>query len=188
MHLKKETLEKAVINALNNASELFEEAGLLEKNKKFARAFTLFHLSIEEVGKVFIIFKYLLQNNYSSDEMKKFDKEFRNHKIKINASTKIDVLLACLEESSTLSPELIEKVTYSKEKINNLNQLKNLSLYSFINEDLSFKPTDIIRKEDVEEIHLIAQYRIEGTQVLSDDFLKNIDRNVKLIDNLKYRK
>lgn len=185
MDLTRNTLEKAVLNALNNAKELFEEAVILEENKKYARAYTLFHLSIEEVGKVFIIFKYLLGNDYSDDQMKKFDIEFRQHKVKIDLAANIDVIATWLMDGGELTTEIIENVTYSKKQIEKLNELKNLSLYSFLHNGSSFKPSDVIEQKDVEEIHLTAQYRLKGTSDLSKVLLADLDRLIKLLEDHK---
>lgn len=183
MNLSRKVLENAVSNALDNAKELFEEAEILENKQKFPRAYTLFHLAIEEVGKVFIIFKYLLGNDYSEDKMKKFDAEFRQHKTKIDLATNIDVIAAWLIKGGELTKEIIEKATYTKKQIDNLNDLKNLSLYSFFHKDLSYKPSDMIQKEDVEEIHLIAEYRIKGTEDLVKVLLNDLDRFIEIVKN-----
>ncbi len=186
MNFTRNVLENAVLNALNNAEELFEEAVILEDNKKYARAYTLFHLSIEEVGKVFVIFKYLLGNDYSVEIMKKFSNEFRLHKVKIDSATNIDVIATWLIDGGELTAEIINNVTYSKAEIENLNELKNLSLYSFFHKNSSFKPSDIIKQNDVRKIHLTAQYRIKGTSDLSKSFLPNLDSLIKVIEDNKY--
>lgn len=54
--INKDTLINCVEKCLQNARELFDEAEILKKYKKFPRAYTLYHLSIEEIGKVFFNF------------------------------------------------------------------------------------------------------------------------------------
>jgi len=184
MNFTRKILEDALLNALSNAEELYQEAVILKDNKRYARAYTLFHLSIEEIGKVFIIYKYLLGNDYSDDQMKEFEKEFKQHKVKIDFATNIDVLANWVNEGG-LTAEILEKATYSKKQIDDLNDLKNLSLYSFFHKGSSFKPSDMIEDKDVEQIHFIAEYRIKGTSDLSKVFLPDLDRLIKVIEEHK---
>lgn len=184
MNIDRETLEQAILNALINAKELYEEAEILKREKKYARSYTLFHLAIEEVGKVFVIFKYLLGDDYSAEKLKKFDIEFRQHKIKIDSSTTIDVF-ALWAKDGVLSNQILENATYSKEQIDKLNNLKNLSLYSFILDGSSYNPSHIIKSEDVDQINIIAEYRIKGTEDLANIFLSDLDRLINIVAKSK---
>ncbi|MHA7607882.1 AbiV family abortive infection protein [Elizabethkingia meningoseptica] len=187
MKITRKTLEDAISKALKNAQELYEEAEILKDKKKYARAYTLFHLAIEEVGKVFIVFKYLLAGDYSEDKLKKFDTEFRQHKIKIDLSTNIDVIVSWVMDGE-LSSEIIENITYTKEQIENLNNLKNLSLYSFIFNGNSYNPSDMIESEDVDQINQIAEYRIKGTEDLAKVLLKDLDHFISVAASARPKK
>lgn len=184
MTVDRETLEQAISNALINAKELYEEAEILKCEKKYARSYTLFHLAIEEVGKVFVIFKYLLANDYSDEKLKKFYIEFRQHKIKIDLSTNIDVF-ALWAKDGALSNQILENATYSKEQIDKLNNLKNFSLYSFIHNSSSYNPSDVIKSEDIDQINMIADYRIKGTEDLTNIFLSDLDRLIGVVAKSK---
>lgn len=184
MTVNRETLVKAISNALINAKELYEEAEILKREKKYARAYTLFHLAIEEVGKVFVIFKYLFANDYSDEKLKKFDIEFRQHKTKIDQSTNIDVF-AFWTKDGALSDQILENATYSKEQIDKLNNLKNFSLYSFIHDGSSYNPSDVIGSGDLDQINMIAEYRIKGTEDLTKIFLSDLDRLIGIVAKSK---
>lgn len=184
MTVGRETLEKAILNTLINAKELYEEGEILKREKKYARAYTLFHLAIEEVGKVYVIFKYLLADDYSDKKLKKFDTEFRQHKTKIDLSTNIDVF-ALWAKDGALSDQILENAKYSKEQIDKLNNLKNFSLYSFILNGNSYNPSDVIGSEDVDQINMIAEYRIKGTEDLTKIFLSDLDRLIGVVAKSK---
>lgn len=131
-----------------------------------------------------MIFKYLLANDYSDEKLKKFDIEFRQHKIKIDLSTNIDVF-ALWAKDGALSNEILENATYSKEQIDKLNNLKNRSLYSFIHNGSSYNPSQIIESEDVDQINTIAEYRIKGTEDLANIFLSDLDRLIGVVAKSK---
>jgi AbiV family abortive infection protein len=57
--------------SLDNASELYDDAEILFKLKRYPRAYTLYQLSIEEIGKVSIIYNFLLFRNIQNISEKK---------------------------------------------------------------------------------------------------------------------
>lgn len=173
--INKDTLINCVEKCLQNARELFDEAEILKKHKKFPRAYTLYHLSIEEIGKVFLIFQFLIQDDYSEDKSKKFIREFSDHKIKIKTSRNIEKIMLFLLQTE-LKEEEFNILTYSKEAIEKLNDFKNLSLYSFISGKSVFKPSDIIGLDEVNLIKPNSELRL----ILSEQFcrlaIKDIDK------------
>jgi AbiV family abortive infection protein len=169
------TIEKCI----ENSRELYEEAEILRNHKKFARAYTLYHLSIEEIGKVFIIYNFILEENYDKTACKKFDKNFTDHKTKIALSVTIMQIAFFLKRIIPLKE--IEKINYTSKNITSQNNLKNQSLYTFLYNGTSFKPSDIINNEkyiletkDRAEIFLLA------TEQFLETVIPNIDKLIKL--------
>ena len=181
MMLDKKILLSTIDKCLLNSRELYEEAEILKKYEKYARSYTLYHLSIEEIGKVFIIYKFLLNDDYSEDKIKKFDKEFKEHKIKIDFSTNINLIIHWLFKGK-LELEAFKNLKYTNEQINDLNNFKNISLYTFIDNENVFKPSDIINSEEqIESIKLDAKVRLLGTEQFCSVALENLDKMIEII-------
>lgn len=53
--------------ALDNAKDLFEEANGLAIFEHYSRAYTLYQLSIEEVGKCIILFRALIEGSLGAN-------------------------------------------------------------------------------------------------------------------------
>jgi AbiV family abortive infection protein len=181
MMLDKKILLSTIDKCLLNSRELYEEAEILKKHEKYARSYTLYHLSIEEIGKVFIIYKFLLNDDYSEGKIKKFDKEFKEHKIKIDFSTNINLIIHWLFKGN-LALEAFKNLKYTNEQINDLNNFKNISLYTFIDNENVFKPSDIINSEEqIESIKLDAKIRLLGTEQFCSVALENLDKMIEII-------
>lgn len=80
--LSAEKVAEGVNAAFRNARELYEEADILFKQGRFARAAALAVLSIEEVGKVFLL--PLLLTTDDKQDLRLIWKRYRNHKHKNN--------------------------------------------------------------------------------------------------------
>ena len=179
LELNKGILIDCITKCLQNARELFDEAELLKDNNKYPRAYTLYHLCNEEIGKVFIIFQFLIQNNYSEEKVKKFYSEFTTHKSKIKTSRNILTIMILLIQKK-ISEEEIKSLTYTKEAIENLNNYKNLSLYSFIQNKSVFKPSDIIGLEEVNLIRPNCELCLNYSEQFCTLALKDIDQFINL--------
>ena len=165
--ISKVLLIKCVEKCLQNARELFEEAEILKDNKKYPRAYSLYHLCIEEIGKVFIIFQFLIEDDYSEENSKKFNRKFLDHKTKIKTSRNIEKIMILLMQKE-LKVEEFNALTYNNEVIEKLNDLKNLSLYCFIDNKIVFKPSDIIGEDEVNLIRSNSEMRL----ILSEQFCR----------------
>lgn len=80
--LSAEKVAEGMNAAFRNAQELYDEAEILFKQGRFARAASLAVLSIEEVGKVFLLPLLLTMTN--KKHLKLIWKGYRNHKNKNN--------------------------------------------------------------------------------------------------------
>ena len=80
--LSAEKVAEGVNAAFRNAQELYDEAEILFKQGRFARAASLAVLSIEEVGKVFLL--PLLLTTTNKQDLRLIWKGYRNHKHKNN--------------------------------------------------------------------------------------------------------
>jgi len=160
MKLSDKTLIKGAELSLENAEELIKEANLLLKNKYYARAYTLFHLSIEEVGKSSILMEACIFGTCSTlSQSNNLLKEIRDHKLKTKRSLRIDYMLASLVKQNSLKKILMNNMYSQGLAINKINDLKNYSLYvSYLNNTFK-KPKDIITKTSVNNLKFYAERR-----------------------------
>jgi len=164
-HLEQEFfngLELSIINARN----FFDDAEILEKNKRRVRSYTFYQLCIEECGRFYMIYNCLRdyykkkqepkELNYGKLKKLGFDKH--TEKTEINFSNLILTNMVFLEMSDLkgnqyLENKLIQSIQYLTSLKDQLNYLKNESLYvSFTNnkftlpgENISLYEYDIVK-------------------------------------------
>jgi AbiV family abortive infection protein len=86
-------LKKLRAFALENATELVAEAELLFQNGKFARTYTLAHLSSEELAKLPLLAAVGVDLvNGATIDWKKIDEKLRSHKVKLKGLLFVDLL------------------------------------------------------------------------------------------------
>ncbi|GIN91105.1 hypothetical protein J22TS1_21560 [Siminovitchia terrae] len=130
-----EKLEEAYIKSYENATELVEEAKLLFDNNKYARAYFLAQIAYEELAKLPIILHEAIRSHLKEkQDWKKFYKRLNSHSAK-------NTLNVVFSQFPYLDIEEVEK------NAENLNTLKNASLYSDLNETNYVKPSELVTKE-----------------------------------------
>ena len=149
----KNKLYEALIKTHKNAIQLYEDAVLLEKNKRPQRAFTLYHISFEEAGRFSLIIKNLFK--YFLGEIKAMDlnygnlkkQGYENHIEKLNESFlymfKLPVFNTVANDNGD-ADSLLKTYNQLLEDIPELNNLKNNSLYITF-ENNSFKSPEQLR-------------------------------------------
>ncbi|WP_299836124.1 AbiV family abortive infection protein [uncultured Tenacibaculum sp.] len=182
---------KRIINAIyltfQNAESLFEDANILKENKKFGRAYTLFHLCFEESGRFYILYNIFMDyltgkihaRNINYGKLKRLG--YEDHIIKLEESyegmKKISMILLMIlrdrTENSKLKQEieseikevgsLIEKF---KKPTSDLNELKNVGLYVTYKNNEFRLPDKTITVTQFIEIEKLAK--------LSLSFLKKV--------------
>lgn len=162
MKLNKNEYFKAIEKSLSNAEELIEEAEILVKHNKNARAYTLFQLSIEEVGKASLTFQFVLNGNIDDiQETKLFFKNFVSHTTKTKSSKGIDFMFALAVENSPFTKKLLEDLMFADEDVRISNNYKNYSLYTSLIEDKFYKPSEVITTDRLNKIAHYAKLRLQ---------------------------
>ena len=126
---------------MENAQELFEEAELLLKNKKNARAFALAHLASEELIKFQLLLPvaFELARDHSVN-WKEINFRLKEHQVKIRGAILLDFIRNPPQDGVYQANELAQKMSTSKKR----NDMKNYSLYaSQVGHDF-FKPSELI--------------------------------------------
>lgn len=175
----------AIEKSLANARELIEEAEILVEKNKIARAYTLFQFSIEEVGKAFLTFTFVLKGDIESDlETKKFQKDFTNHLAKTKFSQGIDFMFAIMSEKSDLTKKLLENSYFELGKVHISNNYKNYSLYTSLIDNKFHKPSEIITKEKLDKIAYYAKLRFQVAEPFLKLGIQNFDVLYETRNNL----
>lgn len=169
-------LEKAYCLIYENAKELLEEAEILFAKEKYARAYTLSHISSEELSKLPILYR-VATNVYFGIKVnwKDVNKRLRDHEGKLRMKFISQQFLIGSSLGFVESPEFIEK----KAKI--YNDFKNVSFYAGIYEKDFIKPSQIITKEIAEANIGVTKYYFRFIE-LSDFHIKGFTESLTKIN------
>jgi AbiV family abortive infection protein len=171
-----EILIDGIEKALDNANSLHEEASILEKHKKHERAYLLYHICIEEIGKAHLLFYLLLDEEYKDDKkLKKFLKDFRDHPTKISASIGVDTIIARLIENKEDRHKYIETIAKQYENVSKINDLKNFSLYTNYFSGQFVRPSYIIDEKLLGNIKFYAETRLLASAQILFPLIKTLD-------------
>ena len=160
-------LENGLKLTYKNAIRLIEEADGLLIFERYSRAYTLYQLAAEEIGKFVLIFHAMLDfyNGIVIDEKYFEDKAFRDHKPKTKKSLLIElIVIEHFEKYIGHETGLKQKIWDDYENVNELNNRKNQSLYVSIKDDKFVFPDSIITKDMVNNIGLLTKIRLKGIE------------------------
>ena len=167
-----------------NAKSLIEDAVLLKGHQRYQSAYTLFQLSIEELGKASILYFFAtLSDEEKMTNLKKFKQEFLNHKVKTGRAINFDAIILSSINDRLDRHKFLYSVLIEHENIENFNNLKNYSLYTSIINDRFLLPSETISAELLEGIEARATMRYELIVPTIDFLLKGFDEVKKA--NLK---
>lgn len=152
--------------ALENARDLFDEAKGLAIFEHYSRAYTLYQLSIEEVGKCFILLRALIEGSLGVNIDYHYLKTlgYFDHQSKTRTSLGAEsVMLKFFEKNIGHGvTEFLKELKYEAQHVKDINALKNESLYVGFNGNKFIAPKSAINKEMVDEIAFKADIRIHA--------------------------
>lgn len=167
---------EAIEKSLSNAEELIEEAEILAKHNKKARAYTLFQFSTEEIGKAFLTFQFVLYGDLEDAiKTKQFLKEFRDHKTKTERAQSIDFMLAMTVKKSDFTKKLLENSMSEFNTATISNNYKNYSLYTSLIGHKFHKPLDIITEDRLAKIAYYTKLRLQVAKPFIKTGIENYD-------------
>ena len=148
--------------ALENARDLFDEAKGLAIFEHYSRAYTLYQLSIEEVGKCIILLRALIEGslgvNIDSHYLRLLG-YFDHQSITKTSLGAESVMLQFFEKSTGHDiTEFLKELKYDAQHVKDINALKNESLYVGFNGNKFVAPKSVITKEMVDDIALKQIY------------------------------
>ena len=171
-----EKIIDGITKSLENAGALYEEAKLLQEHFKIERSYLLFQICIEETGKANALLHLLLTEDFKDEiKLKKFLKDFRDHKFKIHQAINIDTITARLIDNKEQRIEFLNFIAKQYENISKINDLKNFSLYVNYFENRFILPGLIIDKKLLENIQFLAETRLLASKQLLPEITKTID-------------
>lgn len=186
MNLTEEILIEAAAKSLENANELIGEAEILKNHERTSRAYGLFQLSIEEVGKSIYCYLLLVQNNFNNkNEEKKFKTFFKSHDKKTYESTRLDLFIAQVIFKGNFVGALnfLKKSIAETRQLGTIVEKKNRSFYTSIVKDQIVIPSTQISEQMLREVEFNARTRFNaanafitsGIKILPDirEFQKN---------------
>lgn len=190
--LSDDELLKGYKMTLENAKQLIEDADILKNAGNLPRAYTLFQLSIEEVGKSAILWRALVESQYGTTITSKYLKSqgFSKHETKTQESLYSELATLYIYETSTgnsagtVGEEIIDEFN----NVDKYNLRKNRSLYVDINDDDKFvSPLTEITIELVEQISDNAKLRFviesNGSPTTLDEIKETAARLKELENN-----
>lgn len=181
----------------SNANELYEDAETLQNANRLARAYTLYQLAIEEIGKVRMLGSlfYSLKLNKEID-YKKADKNFLSHQPKTKESVGFEQIVVMLlysnEEDETRREQLkqyFQELSDEENRTAVYNDFKNISLYVSVNDGFFVSPKEVITSEMVDQIRTSATIRLKSLsnmiQILTDENI--VLRTEKITHDPEYK-
>lgn len=202
-------MEKEFINGIylsyKNAKDLFEEAQILEKYQKTSRAYCLYHLSLEECGRFHMMYNCLSEYIQGEIAGKDFNygtlrkRGYEDHQLKMKENFdgiyKITYITLALSKTNTNPNKFQEDFKDKIEEITNayestlkikdeLNGLKNKSLYITYNNNKFISPDDSIMTSNYLRIKQLATLSLQAIQKTLD-FFEAKGGFVKMREHLK---
>lgn len=162
---------KGIKKALSNAIEMISDAEFLYQNNRLARSYSLFQLGIEEIGKVSMLYRFVIENLIGeTNDFKRLYKKLTDYKAKDKESVLYDlfILSYAFEKEQYVDNELFNIIKYEYLNIDLINNYKNYSLYTSIIENKFKTPKELITKELVENIKWRAQNRLDLIKAIID--------------------
>jgi AbiV family abortive infection protein len=154
---------------LENSLELISDSELLLINDKYARAYSVSQLAIEEAGKAMML--YELYNTLQADgrkdfDFKKFRKNFRDHRWKTYESKIIDLMMYSQNKTDNMEEYALNNFKeIQKAKSGYYDKLKNDGFYVSLENNIFFKPNQIFHKSEVLKFIEESKAKIEFIEV-----------------------
>lgn len=190
-NLNNDELKIGIEKSLENAKELSEEGDILFKVNRYSRAYCLYQLAAEEVGKSRLLFALIMNRGLGEKiDYKEVNRDFLHHQTKSNSALNFEMIALLLmysSENDKSAQERKETFLNSLQRIqyendaNILNNHKNNSLYVGIKDGKFTEPKYVITKEMVINIRSNVLIRLKAGKSVLKELLNDIDNIIKLI-------
>ncbi|WP_158837677.1 AbiV family abortive infection protein [Polaribacter sp. L3A8] len=176
VNLESEELKNGILKCFNNSKSLLSDADYLFEGNRFARAYSIYRLSIEENQKshklINLIIEKSLNKDFSKEEKTEYNKFFTDHLMKIRASAIENYTFFDFFEKYNL------KQVKTKEQISNeilnpkqIDLFKQYGFYTHLINKKFKQPSDFISKNKCQKIQSEAQLSLSKSRTFIDMFL-----------------
>lgn len=190
--MNKSEIDKIYIGikkSLNNSLSLIDDADYLFNNDRFSRAYTLYQLGIEEIGKTSIMYRALLSVLVGENvDFKTAIKRIKSHKEKEAESLLYDfwILIHAMQNDNIFNKDYFTAIAWELYNPEIINNYKNFSLYTSEIDNCFYEPKEIINKGIVDDIKFRAKTRMDLVKTIIDTYLLNsCDNFIDSIEKLK---
>lgn len=138
---------------LDNARDLVQDAQILLAKRRYARAFFLAQIAVEELGKYIMLISCAMQVAYGNVDWQDFWKRFRHHKEKITNLVHSEYFFFSDEPPVEYINKILELAKTQEE-------VKLLALYADYDGKTFSKPIEEIDKTTAEQAVALAKRRV----------------------------
>lgn len=177
MQLSERTCKIAIEKSIINAYELILDAQILEQNKRVSRAFTLYHLSLEEVSKASYCISVLSEGSFNDkSKIGELKKLFKDHVFKLQKSSAIDLLWVQLDmdKNPNQARKKMEELINYYNHVPDFDKLKNRSLYTSYFDNSFSNPEDFFTENHVLLVKIYSQRRLAIVKGLWEIIKENL--------------
>jgi len=152
------TIQIAYSKTFNNACELLIDANLLLENERYARAYLLSHIAIEELARCIMLSSAIMKTKIKSLDVKKLMKRQRNHHSKIELAYSLLEILKnyssplSREDRVSIATTELPKYIIGDNEVQKLDDLKNSSLYTDQYGNVTKEPNEVITFKEAESL------------------------------------
>lgn len=184
-------LEIGIKKSLKNAKDLIEEGDILLKESRICRAYCLYQLASEEVGKSRLLLALIMNRQLGENiNYREVNWEFLHHQSKSKSALTFEMIVLLLfysskyeipaQERKSKFLEALERV-HEENDVKELNNKKNNSLYVGIKDGTFFEPSEVITKEMADELRTNVLIRLEAGRSVLNGMLKDLNSIISLI-------
>lgn len=191
INLEIKELKNGLLKCLSNSKSLLSDADYLFEDNRFARAYSIYRLSIEENQKsnmlIRLIIEKMINKDFSKEEKIYYNRFFTDHLFKIKASGIEEYIFIDFFNKYSL------KIDKTKEQI--LNQISNprqidiLKQYGFYTHLINKKfkePSDFISKEKCYKIQQESKLSLSKSRTFVEMFLTSPEVFIRKITNMDF--
>ena len=194
-NLPETELKIGIEKSLSNAKELIEEGDFLFKENRYSRAYCLYQLATEEIGKSRLLFALIMNRQLGEDiDYKQINKEFTHHQTKSKSALTFEMMAFLVmfssekdksaEERKNNFLDAMERVQ-TENDVNVLNNNKNYSLYIGIKDGKFVEPKDVITKEMAASLRTNVLIRFEAGRSVLKLMIEDLENIVNLLKQAK---
>tara|TARA_R110002050_G_C8807459_1_gene503358 strand:+ start:224 stop:814 length:591 start_codon:yes stop_codon:yes gene_type:complete len=191
VNLEIKELKNELLKCLNNSKSLLSDADYLFKDNRFARAYSIYRLSIEENQisnmLIYLIIEKSINKDFSIEDESFFKNIFTDHLLKIKFSLIEDCVFFDFFEKYSIKQHKIKKQILSQ--ISNPRQLdifKQYGLYAHLINNKIRLPSNFISKNKCYKIQQESKLSLSKSRTFVEMFLTSPEVFIRKITNMDF--